>query len=222
MIFIHVYHDNKMIHFIIWHNTTNNTTTNNMVELFKSLNVPNKYLEGLRLSEQQNLDWVDILKFFNDRSWITYTYTYTYTHEGKKYLFLDHQGVLNDSLSPPRTFNPLDIDQLNNILNNNDLKIIVSSDWTRFMSINDIINLYQSSGIKQLPIDFTDSSNHNNKLSIVENRARQIFNKINDLKLSFNECLIIDDLDLRPFFSDNNFIWIENGLGLKSLYNKLL
>lgn len=194
---------------------------NPLNDLLKGFNLDEKYIEGFRIREQ-TIDWVELIKFLNERHLLSYSYgnNYSYNYnlnenkslKDKKYLFLDHQGVLNDFNTKNLIFNKDDVKVLLNILSLYKLEIIVSSDWTRFMSIDNINKLYKDNNIP-IYIDFTSPINSKNR---EEARAREIFNKIIELKLDFKECLIIDDLDLRSYFPSNNFMWIKGGNGLKS------
>jgi hypothetical protein len=198
------------------HILTLTQTQNNFIEILKGFNIQDRYLNGFRLYEQ-NLDWIEMIKFLNERHLLYSKNNIKDLNTKFKYLFLDHQGVLNDHLSKFKTFNDKDISILNKLILKYDLNIIVSSDWTRFMTKDEIEKLYVDSKIQKLPIDYTDSNYVSQKISKEENRARQIFKKMNELNISFTDCLIIDDLDLQQYFPFTNYIYVKDGLGLKSL-----
>ena len=67
-------------------------------------------------------------------------------------------------------------------------------------------------------INTTNSYLLDNTKSYAENRAIQILHKIHDMNLKLDECIAIDDLDLRPYLNCENFIWIKNGVGLYNYF----
>lgn len=146
-------------------------------------------------------------------------------------IFLDHRGVMLDFKQKDLKFNQNDINTLNHLLEPN-IDIVVSSDWIQFMTFSQIIKMYESYGIKK-PIGYSFKPNHviKNKCEL---RASTIldwiksYNNQNEIKLTLNDWIAIDDLDLRPYLPIDNFIWIQDGIGLfeyhkcnKDNFNKL-
>ena len=102
-----------------------------------------------------------------------------------KIIFLDHDGVIclssewggrhkkqrriGRKMSEPIESLPVDarfdnfnkkaIDILNEILEETDAEIVVSSDWKRWASVEEMGEYYESQGIKKKPIGFTKSIN---------------------------------------------------------------
>jgi hypothetical protein len=92
-----------------------------------------------------------------------------------KVLFLDHYGVLSLSKQPvTRTelsmisreelndatlFDDFDKDAvniLNDIIDLTGAEIVVSSDWKRHKTLNEMCDFYQQQGIKKMPLAYTD------------------------------------------------------------------
>ena len=92
-----------------------------------------------------------------------------------KVLFLDHYGVLSlsnqpvtrtelsmisrDELNDATLFNDFDKDAvniLNDIIDLTGAEIVVSSDWKRHKTLNEMCDFYQQQGIKKMPLAYTD------------------------------------------------------------------
>lgn len=161
-----------------------------------------------------------------------------------KVLFLDHFGVMCLALPHHRSntpttdiplfsdfkslepkledFDPRAVQILNEILDlEPDLEVVISSDWKRFCTLDQMQLFYQQQGIKKIPIAYTPSSNTNTK-KIQERRANEIKAFLqNHSHLVIKKWVAIDDLFLSPYLE--NFVWIsrnDQGIcqdGIKSL-----
>jgi hypothetical protein len=183
----------------------NNTTTKNNLELYTQ-----KYINGMRLGEQtkhKNVDYINRL--------IVTEKNITEIFSNKKIIFLDHGGVMIDSISNLK-FDIRNINIINQLVEQFSLNIVISSDWTEFITFENLILLYEKCKMK-IPLDYTHKHKYNilNKSSLEEIRANEINNWILENNYDLKDIIIMDDLDLTKFFSTNNFMCINK----KSLYN---
>lgn len=142
-----------------------------------------------------------------------------------KIIFLDHDGVicLYDNFgtryekkgyfglnSPLKCrFDNFDTDAikvLNEILSITDAEIVVSSDWRRWATIEEMGEYYELQGIIKKPIDFTpyiiDSSNiiHSKSTELEETRIHQIQNWLT-LHPEVTHWVAVDDLDMSECYA---------------------
>ncbi|AYV79913.1 MAG: hypothetical protein Gaeavirus1_50 [Gaeavirus sp.] len=177
--------------------------------------IPSKYIHGLRLHEQQ----------FNPQDNINYISNLianeTRIHQyfnNKKIIFLDHTGVLLKNNSTLE-FELDNVFIIRTITERYNIDIVVSSDWTNFMTFNQIKDLYNKHNLKT-PIDYTHKNpykfekNHHN---IEEYRANEIQTWLKQHKYNNSEWLAIDDLNLTQYLPATNFLWIKDGLGLSTI-----
>lgn len=155
-----------------------------------------------------------------------------------KVIFLDHFGVMclsnkscverNINDNPPidhmRVFGDFDdfdlncIETLNDILLKTDAEIIISSDWKKWSTIEQMKGFYNSQGIIKPPIGFTPNISSN---SFYDQREKEIsYYLINNPKIT--NWVAIDDIYL-PNLS--NFIWIsriDKGISQEGVKEKIL
>lgn len=95
------------------------------------------------------------------------------------------------------------IDVLNEILKETDAEIVVSSDWKRFATVEEMGEYYESQGIIKKPIAFTDSITSNNyddfpweyKMELEQTRSLEIAEYLTNYR-SITEWVAIDDLNM--------------------------
>ena len=137
-----------------------------------------------------------------------------------KILFLDHQGVMFLKLGiwPNTRIKPLDFDVeavsvLNNIIEETDCEIVVSSDWNMWVTLQEMGDFYIKQGILKRPIGYAFGlDNYKNRIEI-----RRSLGIMNWLKNNPNvtNWVCVDDLDLREYIT--NFVWVEDTVnGIKS------
>jgi hypothetical protein len=85
---------------------------------------------------------------------------------------------------------------LNNIIIETDLEIVISSDWKRWCSLEEMKKFYKSQGIIKTPMDYTP-------LIKGVNRALEIKEWLNNNKV--NKWVAIDDMYLEL----DNFVWVS-------------
>lgn len=178
--------------------------------------IPEKYIRGMRLKEQQkhnNIEYINRL-IVNERKICK-------VFKNKKILFLDHSGVMTENKNT-LVFDERNINYIREIVKNFCLEIIVSSDWTEFISFDEIMSLYKKYNIN-IPKDYTHKIKYNanpnyGKISIEKIRANEILEWIHNNNYKNDDIIVIDDLDLRKFFPQDSFIWIQT-LSLSSYFD---
>jgi hypothetical protein len=169
--------------------------------------LPQKYIDGMRLKEQNianTVEYINRLIVLEKRT------SELFKH--KKILFLDHGGVMTKNTD----FDIKNINYIREIVNNFCLPIVISSDWTETQTFEEIKTLYKKYNIN-VPFDYTHKkkyTSHNNfpNISYNEIRAGEILEWIKEKNYKINEIIIIDDLDLRKYFTPDIFLWIQKGL----------
>lgn len=117
------------------------------------------------------------------------------------------------------------IEILNKILDTiPNLEIVVSSDWKKWVPIEEMQEFYRRQGIRKVPISYTKDFNP----------IRHIFSSYNQMRAaeiqkwllenpSVKEWVAIDDIDMGNYL--DNFIWISKpneGICNKYIQDKLL
>ena len=95
------------------------------------------------------------------------------------------------------------IEVLNEILKETDAEIVVSSDWKRFATVEEMGEYYESQGIIKKPIAFTDSITSNNydnfpweyRMELEQTRSLEIAEYLTNYQ-SITEWVAIDDLNM--------------------------
>jgi len=144
-----------------------------------------------------------------------------------KILFLDHQGVMFLKLGiwPNTRIKPLDFDVeavsvLNNIIEETDCEIVVSSDWNMWVTLEEMGNFYIKQGILKKPIGYAFGlDDYKNRIEI-----RRSLGILDWLKNNPNvtNWVCVDDLDLRDYIT--NFVWVEdtkNGIKLEKIEKEI-
>lgn len=139
-------------------------------------------------------------------------------------------------LKVPYPFNPKCVKSLNRILTEvTDVEIILSSDWKKHWSLEELDNIFKVNGVVKSPIDKTPNKPvsiswfERNRMSDIEGYLREN-NMINEEMTINTNWIIIDDLDIRQwlpdeykdrFFLINDFEGIsENGV-VESIIEKI-
>ena len=142
-----------------------------------------------------------------------------------KVLFLDHDGVICLSTewgsrfknkegldSAFDRFNEKAIKVLNQIIEETDCEIVISSDWRFHCTLTQMQGLYAIRGIKKLPIDFTPSS------IPVESEFYSTLNEPNESRYyeikewlkdhpEVTNYVVVDDMDMSEHYEANKFQW---------------
>ena len=149
-----------------------------------------------------------------------------------KVLFLDHYGVLclsereivRTKLSMPTSdefdnitfFSDFDKDAvgiLNDLIEETDAEIVISSDWKRQTTLTGMCDFYKNQGIKKMPIDYTPWLSGYSTYQ--EQRAAEINTWLNEQK-NVDKWVAVDDLYLGTWLT--NFVWTKNVmLGIKDI-----
>jgi hypothetical protein len=169
--------------------------------------VPLKYLKGMRILEQTK----HINNEYINRLIITESKINKLLNN-KKIIFLDHSGVMTKNKGT-RDFDEININYINLICKYFCINIIISSDWTEFMTFEEIKLIYKNYNLPE-PIDYTHKKKYHTykKISCEEIRATEINDWIENNNYKISDALIFDDLDLRKYFSNDNFVWINTFL----------
>ena len=141
-----------------------------------------------------------------------------------KIIFLDHfgvmcladkHGIINNNNDLPRVneirimndydnFDKNAVNILNEILiTDNEIEIIVSSDWNRFGDLNRMQNFYIEQGIIKKPIDFTPDLNIND---LIYKRTKEIKEWLQQNNVVIDKWVAIDDLYITEL---ENFVWVS-------------
>jgi hypothetical protein len=148
----------------------------------------------------------------------------------KKWIFLDIDGVLATNqefyvintkkfwkkhewakeLKVPYPWNKKAVEIFNEILDATDAEIILSSDWKKHWTLEDLDKIFKANGVKKSPIAIT--GNHPASMSILDkNRASDIEAYLRDNKFIEGEAfkeratcswVVIDDLYVGTYFPE--------------------
>jgi len=154
----------------------------------------------------------------------------------KIFIYLDIDGVicLGSEINPKLTkwgyvhrFNPKAVIVLNDILQQTNADIIISSDWRHHHSLTDLQEIFEWQKVIKLPIDVTPISEFITLHSLESYRASDILEHVGIHKP--DKWVSIDDLYLIPYLPENNFVFIPRWMeGIKQtgkkqeIINKLL
>lgn len=148
-----------------------------------------------------------------------------------KIIFLDIDGVLAtdkefmtnrtkfrlkypdaDKLRIPYPFNKDAVKIFNEILDETDAEIVLSSDWRLHFDLEELDGIFKFNGVKKSPIAIT--SKHKRKMSsdLEDDRSYQIQEYKNEHKIE--NWVAIDDLNLSFSLKDRFFI-TRSGQGIK-------
>ena len=70
-------------------------------------------------------------------------------------IFLDIDGVMNDSKREPDNFLPEAVSVLNTLFNKYNAKVVLSSSWREYFTFNDLKDLFEQNGLLIKIIDKT-------------------------------------------------------------------
>ena len=157
-----------------------------------------------------------------------------------KIIFLDHFGVMcladkhgrvHGKEDRPRSdemrvhgkfdnFNKETVKVLNEILIETGAEIVVSSDWKRWASIEELGEFYISQGICKKPIDVTPELNNISDVKVQRSLEILKWLEIND---KIDSLAVIDDMYLEGLF--HNFVWVsrtDQGITQDGIKEKLI
>jgi hypothetical protein len=132
----------------------------------------------------------------------------------RKIIFLDHDGVIcladnwGSRSKTHSTFDDFDkkaIKVLNDILQETDAEIVISSDWRFYASFEELQELYTQRGIIKQPIDTTTLDPlGRNAFNLERMRAADIMIWVEENQLTPEDRWVaIDDLSLYPYLGKN-------------------
>lgn len=151
----------------------------------------------------------------------------------KATIFLDIDGVLTTNaefmrsrtnfwkkhedariLKIPYPFNPGCVKVFNDILEITDAEIVLSSDWRRYFTLEDLEKIFKFNKVIKSPMGVTEIQPCSFSM-FDKNRAHEIELYVNKYKLE--KYVIIDDLDLEYFCSVEHFVKTTDREGIKQL-----
>lgn len=144
-----------------------------------------------------------------------------------KVIFLDIDGVLatdsKQSLYTPKDsdkwikkydcypFDPACVEVFNEILNNVEADIVISSDWQKFYTLEQLGDIFELNGIKQKPVDITRQVKV--KLSSTNMWDRIVaIKKYVDEHPTIQKYVVIDDMPMLNDFDPKVFAWCRDGI----------
>jgi len=117
----------------------------------------------------------------------------------------------------PYHFNKKCVKILNEILQETECKIVLSSDWRHYWTLEELDKIFKWNKVKQSPVDVT--GDHPISISnITKNRAHEIDLYIKEHKVF--DFVILDDLPLHEYLENGNFILCKDTEGLKQTNHK--
>lgn len=127
-------------------------------------------------------------------------------------LFLDHDGVicLPDNWGTRHLkfrygidnvfddFSEEAVNVLNEIIQETDCEIVISSDWRHHASLKEMQEMYLSRKIIKAPIDVTGHVRYTSAYKLEDNRIEEILNWIdtNRVKYNISKWVAVDDMNL--------------------------
>lgn len=156
-------------------------------------------------------------------------------HKTNKMIFLDIDGVLatitqynltQNSKSWVKKYNVYPFDKkcvkvLNEIIENIDVEIVISSDWRQYYTIEELGDIFQINGIIKKPIDVTEMFS-TSSIGLEKNRALEILSYVEKNKI--NNWIAIDDLDMSHWLK-NKFVLcgrVNEGIKQSGLKEKII
>jgi len=135
----------------------------------------------------------------------TYEYFQSVKNFWEKYEFARDIGM-------QYRFNEGCVKVLNQILKITDAEIVLTSDWREDYDLQTLDNIFKFNEVIKSPIDVTDVCSKN-----MQELEKFRGSEINDYiyKKNITNYVIIDDLDLSPHVSKDNFIRTINREGIK-------
>jgi hypothetical protein len=130
-----------------------------------------------------------------------------------KFLYLDIDGVLclGSEIHPKLTewgyvyrFNAKAVNILNQILQQTEADIIISSDWKEHYSLKSLQEIFEWQKVIKKPIDVTATYPYKTTQLLEEVRAKEILDHVDKIKP--HSWVAIDDLDLRTWISSKHFV----------------
>ncbi len=127
-----------------------------------------------------------------------------------KIIFLDIDGVINLDIDWCKA----SINVLNEIIELSGAKIVISSDWKYYHTIDEIRNIFKNQNVVGEIIGITENLEYRNTMTLEKDRATEI-NAYLDKNKPENY-VVIDDLDLSDVLIDaTRFVQTHFYIGLK-------
>jgi len=117
----------------------------------------------------------------------------------------------------PYNFNKKCVQILNEILQETECQIVLSSDWRHHWTLDELDKIFKWNKVIQSPIDVTGNYPKSFK-NLEEDRANEIDLYIEEHNIK--NFVILDDLPLSPHLKNNNFIICKDTEGLKQTNHK--
>jgi len=125
------------------------------------------------------------------------------------------KNPLAEELRIPYPWNKKCVEIFNQIIEETDAEIVLSSDWKLYWNINELEEIFKYNGVIKSPIDVTNDKNFSSVL--VLDRFHQIKDWVTQNKPK--TWIVIDDLDMSSDFNrigfGNNFVLTKDMEGLK-------
>jgi hypothetical protein len=132
----------------------------------------------------------------------------------RKILFLDHDGVIclaDNWGSRGRqetkfdSFDTKALEVLNEVIEQTDCEIVVSSDWRFYATLEELQQLYVDRGILKVPISTTQLQSLGSAMFIEKNRASDIIEWVKENLTKEDRWVAVDDLPMQMYL-ENNFV----------------
>ena len=159
----------------------------------------------------------------------------------KKIIFLDIDGVLATNtefmrstkkfhekfpeakeLRIPYPFNPGCVEIFNEILNETDVEIVLSSDWKNHYNLEELDKIFKFNGVIKSPFDVTGNEyvSGDQWVGLEKNRAAQIGSYLYKEQIKDNHItnyVVVDDLNVGNFMQvdKDKFVLTKDNEGLK-------
>ena len=121
---------------------------------------------------------------------------------------------LAKELNIPYPFNPGCVKILNEIIEETNCELVLTSDWRLHWNFDDIYKIFEFNGVNKNPINKTDFSPIGGFLELEKNRINEINNFIQ--KYDINHYVIVDDLDMDKHEIER-FVKTKGNEGLKQI-----
>lgn len=121
-------------------------------------------------------------------------------------------------------FDPYCVEVFNEILDNTDADIVLSSDWQRHFDLEQLFKIFTLNGVKKAPIDHTRQVKVKMTSMPMVDRVVAI-NKYLDDHPSIQKYIIIDDMPMYHDFHEQVFAWCYDGvkgIALEGLKDKII
>jgi len=134
------------------------------------------------------------------------------------YGLYSHRVKVSETLKLPYEWEREDCDALAEIIRRTDAKVVISSDWKKHYTINELGQFFEFYGIPNVIIDVTHDRKAKMSSTGPHDRAKQIADWVNDHVDEIKTWVAIDDMNVAPKFEDmteeyphitkDNHVWL--------------